>query len=83
MVRGLHDNCCANQTLVRPCRFSSARIASPMCGSSFMQFALCRASAPKSNHKESVETFCITFRCGLFLDYHDREVSTKSSRQLA
>ena len=33
--------------------------------------ALCRASPSKSNHKESVETFCITFRCG-FLDYQDK-----------
>ena len=45
--------------------------------------ALCRASPSKSNHeKKSVETFCITLRCG-FLDYHDREASTKSPRQLA
>ena len=41
--------------------------------------ALCRASPSKSNHKESVETFCITFHSG-FLDYHDREASTKSPR---
>lgn len=33
--------------------------------------ALCRASPSKSNHKESVETFCITPRCG-FLDYQSK-----------
>lgn len=27
--------------------------------------ALCGASPSKSNHKESVETFCITLRCGI------------------
>lgn len=44
--------------------------------------ACCRASLSKSNHEKSVETFCITFRCG-FLDYQDREVSTKSPRHTA
>ena len=64
MVRGLHDSWCASQMLLRPCRFSSTRMASPMCGSSFMRFALCRALPRKKRPKESVETFCITFRCG-------------------
>ena len=30
--------------------------------------ALCQASPSKSNHKESVDTFCVIPRCG-FLDY--------------
>ena len=64
MVRGLHDNCCANQTLVRPCRFISARIVSPMWGNSSMLFAFRGASPSKSNHKESVETFCLTYHSG-------------------
>lgn len=75
MVRGLHDSCCASQTLLRPCRFNSVLIRSPICGSSSIQLAFLEPR-PQSNHKKSVETFCITFRCGL-LDNQDREASTK------
>ncbi len=76
MVRGLHDSCCASQTLLRPCRFNSALIRFPICGSSSIPLSFCGASPSKRNHKKSVVTFCLTFRCGL-LDNQDREASTK------
>ena len=52
MVRGLHDSCCANQMLLRPCRFNSALIASPMWGSSFIPLPFAEPRPQKATIKK-------------------------------
>jgi hypothetical protein len=82
MVRGLHDNCCANQTLLRPCRFSSALIASPMWGSSFIPLPFDEPRPQKATMKKAWKLFALPSAVDL-LDYQDREASTKSPRHTA
>ena len=52
MVRGLHDNCCASHTLLRPCRFNSALIRSPICGSSSIPLAFVEPRPQKATTKK-------------------------------
>lgn len=81
MVRGLHDSCCANQTLLRPCRFSSALIASPMCGSSFIPSPFAEPRPQKATMKKAWKLFALPSTVDFWTTMIERQVQKAHANQ--